>query len=151
MDSGVAGAPPTTAQVRDWMTSDPLTVTPDTELMEARALLEEHGFRHLPVVDGDRLVGMVSDRDVRIDQGDLERLDDEHLLARIRSRRSVEAVMSSPVHVVEPDAPISEAARLMLSRRVSALPVVDELGDEGATLVGVVTTTDCLLALLDRG
>ena len=52
------------AGVKDWMTKDPVTVGPDTDTEEAAALMASHGFRHLPVVDGDQVVGVVSLRDL---------------------------------------------------------------------------------------
>jgi CBS domain-containing protein len=52
------------ARVREWMTADPITATPDTTIEEAGRTMLEHGFRHLPVVDGDRAVGIVSIRDI---------------------------------------------------------------------------------------
>lgn len=146
-------------KVRDWMSADPVVVSPDTTVAEARGLLREMGFRHLPVVvddpDGvmatvrDRVhgfdvTGIVSDRDVAIDPRDLraavrrrrvdELLDDD---------RPVEAVMSPHPHVIDADAEVSEAAELLVSRQIGALPVVD--GDR--RLVGIITAIDCLLAL----
>ena len=125
-------------RVRDWMSPDPVTVAPSTPVDEARRLLDTYGVRHLPVVDRGRTVGMISDRDVRLPHG-----------ARAAARPTetepaeVAEVMSTPVHVVEADEDIEAAARLMLSRRISALPVLAE-----GELVGLVTTTDCLLASL---
>jgi CBS domain-containing protein len=52
------------ARVREWMTADPITATPDTTIEEAGRTMLENGFRHLPVVDGERAVGIVSLRDV---------------------------------------------------------------------------------------
>lgn len=52
------------ARVREWMTADPITATQDTSIEEAGRTMLEHGFRHLPVVDGDRAVGIVSIRDI---------------------------------------------------------------------------------------
>lgn len=52
------------AGVKDWMTKDPVTVGPDTDTEEAAALMATHGFRHLPVVDGDTVIGVVSLRDL---------------------------------------------------------------------------------------
>jgi CBS domain-containing protein len=52
------------ARVREWMTADPITATRDTSIEEAGRTMLEHGFRHLPVVDGDRAVGIVSIRDI---------------------------------------------------------------------------------------
>ena len=62
--AAASGADLTTAAVKDWMTNDPVTVGPDTDTQEAAALMATHGFRHLPVVDGDTVVGVVSLRDI---------------------------------------------------------------------------------------
>lgn len=131
-------------RVRDWMSPDPVTVTRDTDVREARRVMMYYGIRHLPVVDGDgenRVVGMLSDRDVRIDDELLARLlsgDTEH------EERPVSSVMSSPVQMIGLGETIEAAARLMLSRRINALPVIDE----ERCLAGLITTTDCLLASL---
>jgi acetoin utilization protein AcuB len=132
-------------KVREWMSPDPITIGPASTVREARKLLVEQGVRHLPVVDDNRVVGMISDRDVRVDDAVLARLEAVSRLGELLGwDRPVEAVMSAPVHTVGPDEPIEAAARTMLSRRISALPVIDpEFG-----LVGVITTTDCLLASL---
>ena len=90
--------------------------------------MHTYGIRHLPVVVHGRVLGMISDRDVR----------------GAMPGRTVADVMSSPAHVVRPDDTIETAARLMLSRHISALPVVDA----GGQLTGMITTTDCLLASL---
>lgn len=131
-------------RVRDWMSPDPVTVTPSNDAREARRLLHRYGIRHLPVVDGERVVGMVSDRDVRVDEFSLAHIPVQERDEQLDAGPQVEAVMSSPAHVIGPDEPIEAAARLMLSRRISALPVVDSDG----ALLGVITSTDCLLALL---
>ena len=52
------------ARVREWMTADPITATADTDVQEAAHTMLDNGFRHLPVVDGDQAVGIVSIRDV---------------------------------------------------------------------------------------
>ena len=132
--------------VRNWMSPDPVTVTPATEVAEARRLMRYYGVRHLPVVGDDGfVVGMVSDRDVRIDDAEVRRLAAMGRVGEATGEgQLIEAVMSSPVHTVGVDEPVEAAARLMLSRRVSALPVVD--GER--QMQGVITTTDCLLASL---
>lgn len=133
-------------RVRDWMTSDPIVASPDTEVGEARRLLHANGIRHLPVVGGNRLVGMVSDRDVRIDDRSLRRIAALERLGEVTGEgKPLEVVMATPPHVVGPEETVAAAARLLLSRRVSALPVVED-----HALVGIITTTDCLLALLER-
>lgn len=131
-------------RVKDWMSPDPVTVTPDTPVREARRLLGYYGVRHLPVVSGGHVVGMISDRDVCFGKQLTDQAggaaEDE------ASTALVESAMSTPVHDIGPGEPIEAAARLMLSRRISALAVVD--ADVDRRLVGLVTTTDCLLASL---
>jgi len=129
-------------RVADWMSPDPVTVEPATPLHEARRLLSYYGIRHLPVVRGGVLVGVVSDRDLP-GAADLPRdlvLDEPPA----RPAAVVEDVMSTPAYFVTGDDRIETAARLMLSRRISAAPVVDA----ERSLVGMITTTDCLLAML---
>jgi CBS domain-containing protein len=58
------GIDPTAAAVKDWMTKDPTTVGPETDTEEAAGLMATHGFRHLPVVEGETVIGVVSLRDV---------------------------------------------------------------------------------------
>lgn len=132
-------------RVAEWMTPDPVTVTPTTDVATARNLLHSRGFRHLPVVDGPRLRGIVSDRDVGVNvrqvrsairAGALDGLLDD--------ARPVAAVMSTTPHRVRADAPLVEAVRLMVSRRIHALPVIDDR----QRLVGIITSMDCLLAAL---
>lgn len=132
-------------RVDDWMTPDPVTVSPGETIEDARGLLRHYGIRHLPVVDGHgRVLGVISDRDVRVDDERLRRLSHLPQVAEaLGAERLVEDVMSSPPHNTAPDASVDEAARLMMSNRIHALPVVDE-----GRLVGVITTTDCLLASL---
>lgn len=62
--AAAAGADPSTTSIADWMTKDPVTVTADTDSEEAGELMVTHGFRHLPVVDGKKVIGIVSLRDI---------------------------------------------------------------------------------------
>jgi CBS domain-containing protein len=130
--------------VRDWMTRRVITVSPKTSVLNARRLLQLHGFRHLPVTDSGRVVGMISDRDIRVTDTALARslasLESDLLTGRYRR---VDNVMSTPVHTTSPDAPIAVAAQIMVSHHIGALPVV---GPEG--LVGIIGLTDCVRALL---
>ncbi|HVM20917.1 MAG TPA: CBS domain-containing protein [Egibacteraceae bacterium] len=115
-------------RVRDWMSPDPVTTTPAVTAADAGHVMQTYGIRHLPVILNGRVVGMLSDRDVR----------------SAHPGATVGRVMSSPAHVVAPDDSVEAAARLLLSRRISSLPVVDVDGQ----IVGMITTTDCLLASL---
>lgn len=132
-------------RVRDWMSTAPVTVTPATPVGEARKLMRLRGVRHLPVVDGERVVGMLSDRDVRITDTHLDDLAaGKDVTHAVGDERSTADAMSAPAHVIGDDGTIREAARMMLSRRISAVPVIDDDGK----MVGLLTTTDCLLAFL---
>lgn len=130
-------------RVRDVMTSDPVTVPPSSSMLAAPRLLARHGIRHLPVVDDDRLVGVVSDRDLDLTDRRVRRALAELGSDLVSGRfRLVQDVMSVPVHTVASDAPLGAAAALLRQHRIGALPVVDE-----ERLVGVVTRTDCLRVL----
>jgi acetoin utilization protein AcuB len=123
--------------VRDIMRAPVLTVGPDRAIGEAFELTRARQVRHLVVVQGDALAGIVSDRDFKRALGG-------PAAAAERWAEPVDAIMSRPVTTVDPEAPVEEAAAVMLARRISALPVV-----EAGRLAGIVTETD-LLRLLCR-
>jgi acetoin utilization protein AcuB len=130
--------------VREFMHAEPVTITPDTPLLEAEWRMQEGGFRHLPIVDDDdRLVGIVSDRDLReaapSDATALSRQELTYLLSRLEVRD----VMKAPVITARPGEPAETAAIRMRENKVGALPVVQD-----GRLVGIVTTDDMLGALV---
>jgi CBS domain-containing protein len=130
-------------QVMDWMVRDPVTIGPKATVAEAELLLEAHRIRHLPVMDGDRLVGMITDRDIRLASMPRPRKESAHpdaLLPLVR----VEQVMTRDPATASPELPIAEAARAMLEHRYGGLPVVAD-----GRLVGIITQGDLLKALLD--
>ena len=117
--------------VKNCMTPNPVTVTPEREVRDAFYLLKKHSIRQFPVVKDGRLLGIVADRDLRV--------------ALVRPELTVEAVMSTnPVTVIE-DAPVEEAARIICNRKFNALPVVSKTGE----LVGIITVTDILDNLIN--
>ncbi len=127
----------------EWMNPRPLTVTLETTLAEAKAIMEKYWIRHLLVVDGEALVGILSDRDVRtasLPPGPrFPAAEQEAHLARVPVR---EAMTRDP-RPVEPATPLGEVARVMLEHRFSGVPVVD-----GGRLVGILTDTDILRAFI---
>lgn len=124
--------------VRDIMTRPVVAIGPDEPISDVIALMAQRRLRHFPVVDAGRLVGIVSDRDLRTVGAD-------HPDARpgVVARDSVRALMSTPVWTASPLDPIDEAAALLRRKAIGAMPVLDE--DE---LVGIVTASDFLDALV---
>jgi len=122
--------------VQDLMQAPVHTATADQSLGAAYAFMQDQQVRHLPVLRGDRLVGVITDRDLRLATSQL-RSDPFDPSAAVAD------VMSQPPHTAGPLDPIEEAARLMRQHAIGCLPVVD-----GDTLVGIVTGTDLLDALM---
>ncbi len=121
--------------VGDWMTRDPASVVEDCPIRWALAQMQEGGFRHVLVLDGERLSGIVSSRDVR-------RLAVEDLHSPLLAEPVTRIMTEDPV-TVAPDVPVTGAARLLLDLKIGALPV--RRGDQ---IVGIFTTADALEALL---
>jgi CBS domain-containing protein len=114
--------------VRDAMTSSPKTVSPTTTAPDAARLMKSEDVGALPIVDGDKLVGVVTDRDLAI-----------RVLAEGKSPdTAVSEIASKDVVTVDPDQTLEEAARLMAEHQVRRLPVVEEDGK----LVGVLAQAD---------
>ena len=124
-------------RVSDLMSPMPITVGPETPMLDARQRMLDERIRHLVVVADGLLVGIVTDRDIRLNLASpatsLSVWELHHLLAKL----TVGDVMTRAVLVVDPDRPASEAARIMLSHKISALPVTD-----GDRLVGILTESD---------
>jgi len=111
------------------MSQKVITVDPDQTLDEARKLLQRHRIRQLPVLRKQRLVGIITDRDLRSAPATAETIAD---------------VMTAKPLVISRDASVDEAARLLRTRKFGALPVVD-----GGKLVGILTASDILDAFID--
>ena len=130
--------------VRDLMTAKPITVDSETPMLEARQRMVRERIRHLVVVEEGRVVGIVTDRDIRLNlpspATSLSVWEINFLLAKL----TVGGVMSSSVLVVEPDRPAAEAARIMLDHKIGALPVVED-----GRLVGIVTESDFVRAIAE--
>lgn len=137
----------TKLRVRDLMTADPISVLPGADLQTAHDLMDEHGIRHLPVVDEDgAVVGLVSQRDLL--QRALMPTEDLTLSARqdIMSGITVHTIMTGDVQVVEPDVDVATAGQLMLENKYGCLPVVD-----GDRMTGILTESDFVRYLSGTG
>ncbi len=118
-------------QIVNLMTSDPVTIGPHETLSKAKSIMDAGHFRRVPVLDNGRLVGILTERDLREYTGYLE------------STR-VNAAMRTALVTVTPYNTVEDAARLMLKHKIGGLPIVADNG----TLVGIVTTSDLLRAFL---
>jgi CBS domain-containing protein len=133
-------------KVKEQMTKNPATVKPDDGIKDAIWKMEHGRFRHLPVVDEkDNLVGMLTDRDVRLIRPSLAFVSQEDAAAQLWSLSVQQAAVFDPISV-NPETPLKEAAELMLRWHVGGLPVVDD----HEKLVGVVTYTDILREFIGR-
>ena len=134
-------------RVREWMRHPVISVRPRDSAAHARAIMEQHRVNQLPVFEGPRLVGIVSDRDLRDAFPSLA--ESMRAPSRRRSKSTeataipVEDVMTRDVLTVEPDATLAEAARLLRQKRIGAVPVV-----AGGHAVGILARSDLLDALV---
>jgi acetoin utilization protein AcuB len=129
--------------VSELMTAPPITSGPDMPVVEARQLMVAKRIRHLLVTEGSKLLGIVTDRDIRLNlpspATSLSVWEINYLLARM----TVASVMTKTVVTVDPRRDVREAAQLMLYHKIGALPVVD-----GGALIGIITETDLLRAFV---
>jgi len=115
--------------VAELMTLNPVTISPMDKLDMAYEKMKTGGFRQLPVIDKGKLIGILTDRDLR-----------EHL--QRLSRTTVDAVMAALPLTACPGTPVEQAAHLLVTNKISSLPVVDN-----GKLVGIITAGDMLHAL----
>ncbi|MGH7430574.1 MAG: CBS domain-containing protein [Candidatus Methylomirabilales bacterium] len=132
-------------RVAERMRTAVVLVRPSDSVWIALKLLGERHIRHLPVVEDGRLVGIVTDRDIRLVYPSAVTADDKKqdpfdALEKI----SVGQIMTKRVFTVTPETSIADAARLLLERRIGGLPVV-----QGDLLVGIITKTDILAAFVE--
>ena len=135
--------PESTMRVKNWMTRGAATIHSDALARGAADMMKTRRLRHLPVVDhGGRLVGIVTDRDLR--QVTFAPVLERRLpnLSEALKTLTVGEIMTRGVVTVRPSAEIREAARLMHERKIGALPVVD-----GDRVAGILTESDVLRAL----
>ena len=125
--------------VNDLMTIIPNTVTPQSTLRQVIEVMKTQSCRQLPVLENGKLVGIITDRDVRLVMNSPlilhGRWQDEEILDNI----TAENCMTPDPVVVSPDTPAYQAAAMLSSYKFGALPVVDN-----GTLVGIITVTDLL-------
>lgn len=125
--------------VRDWMTQDVITITPETALPQAHQIMMDEEIRRLPVVDEKGiLIGIVTLGDVRGAQPSPATSLSIWELNYLLSSLTIEKIMTPKPMTITANATIGEAARTMLEHRLSGLPVVEKDG----TLAGIITESD---------
>ena len=132
--------------VKERMTSPAMTVTPDISFQDALKLMRDHKFRRIPVVDHEgKLIGIVSERDLLhaspSPATSLSVWEVNYLLWKLK----VADIMTHHVITIDQDAPIEDAANLMVTRKIGGLPVVDHAGK----VAGVITETDIFKAFAE--
>jgi acetoin utilization protein AcuB len=139
----------TSILVREWMSQSVQVVYPNTSVGEAYNMMMQKGIRRLPVVDmGDNghLLGIVTLGDLREARPSPATSLSIYELNYLLSKLTVGQVMTHDPYTVASDSPIQEAARIMLERKVSGLPVVDE----NKRPIGIITESDIFRMLIDQ-
>jgi acetoin utilization protein AcuB len=146
MDRTPIGSPAALTQIRarDVMTRSPLGVTPDTRLSRVTELMHQRGIQNFPVVDGERLVGMLTEKALHDAMPSMLTVADPAARERALALTQVAQVAEKGPHTVTPDSPMTRVIQVMRTYRLGALAVV-----EGGRLVGIITSGD-LITLLER-
>ncbi len=130
--------------IKNWMTKDPITVSEETSMIKAIHIMKERHFRRLPVVNAGRLVGIITDRDLKEAAPSKATTLDVHELYYLLAELRVTEIMShNPVSVSANDT-VEHAAQIMLDHTISGLPVLDA----GGGLVGIITQSDVFRAFM---
>lgn len=133
-------------RVRDRMTVDPTTVGPKDSLQIVMNLLRCRNIRTVPVMEKNRVIGIVTDRDIRQVAPAYPLFRDEEEIRRYTERLTVTAAMTADPMTIAPDAPLVDAAKILETYRISALPVIDK----GGNLVGIISVTDVLRTFIEQ-
>jgi acetoin utilization protein AcuB len=129
--------------VRNWMSKTVVTVEEESSMQEAMKVMKQHAIRMLPVVREGRLIGVVTDRDLkRASASDATTLDVHELLYLV-SKIKVKSIMSKNPISVPPDLTMEETAEVLLRHKISGVPVVEK-----DTVVGTITQTDIFRVLI---
>lgn len=127
------------------MTANPVAVSRNEPVSAARKLLEDKGVHHLPVTDGEQVVGILTSNDLlRVSFGEFGNQDARSLDAILDHTYKLTDLMNSPVTVKSSDT-VRDAATILASHNFHSLPVVD-----GEKLVGIVTSSDLIHYLLEQ-
>ncbi len=130
--------------VSDWMTKKVFTVAPDDGIIDALAVMKENCVKHIPVVKGDRIKGIVSDRDIREYTPSAATSLDVYELHYLLAKMKVRDMMKTNVITTTQETPVEEAAMVLYDKQIGCLPVV-----ENGKLAGIISDRDIFRALID--
>jgi len=130
--------------VKNWMSKKVITVDPDDSMQDAIYMLQEQNIKILPVMDKEKIVGIITDRDLKkASPSDATTLDMHELLFLI-SKIKVRDLMKKQVYTANPDDTVEETAAVLLEKKISGVPVVDE----NNRLLGIITRSDIFRVLI---
>lgn len=130
--------------VQDYMSKDLITIDEDASIMRASKLMKQNSIRHLPVLRKGRLVGIVSDRELKEATPSKATTLDIHEMYHLLDQIKVKSLMPKQLYTITPGETVEKAAAVMLKQYISALPVVDAHG----ALVGIITKGDVFKAFV---
>jgi CBS domain-containing protein len=134
------------APISTIMTENVVTLKKDDSLETAEYLFKHHNIRHIPVVTGNVIIGMLSYTDLlRISFADAVGVDEDHIESIVYNMFTIEQVMKKNLVSVSPSSSIKQVAEILAVKEFHALPVVQR-----NKLVGIVTTTDLIKYLLKQ-
>ena len=133
-------------KVAEWMSEGVLAVEINDAISVARQLIAKHRINQLPVLENERLVGIVTDRDIRDAYPTSLMIGHTKEIDKFAESHTVEEVMTHDVFTVEPETPLASAVALLRHHRIGSLPVL-----KGGQLIGIITRSDILDFVLDGG
>ena len=137
----------TNSHVTEIMTSEPVSIDRTASISEVAQIFAEHSFTHLPVIEGKKLVGIISLTDLlRVNYSDSFGQDEREVYAVLDNLKTIDDVMTANPTTIGPRSTLKEAAKVLAVEKFHSLPVVDTKSEE---LLGMVTTTDIMSFLLE--
>ncbi|MDA8162697.1 MAG: CBS and ACT domain-containing protein [Desulfobacteraceae bacterium] len=130
--------------VKEWMVANPIVIDENASIMKATQLMKEHTIRRIPVVQQNRLVGIVSDRDIKEAAPSKATSLDVHELYYLLSEIKVKDIMTKQPITIEEGNSVEKAAVIMLENKISGLPVVNSKGE----VTGIITQTDVFKVMI---
>ena len=129
--------------VKNWMNVKVVKIRPSESILQAAEMMKEHGIKMMPVMDGDKLLGVLTDRDLKHASASKASSLESHELLYLLAKVTVKEIMAAPAITVPFDYTLDEAAGVLLDKKISGAPVLDHSG----AVVGVINQEDIFRAL----